>query len=66
MGGIVRVSQIQLLQIFITLGASIILLDEKLDLQMIIFALLVVGIVLIGKKMTICNIYKLSFLLIHY
>jgi len=53
MGGIVRVSQIQLLQTFITLGASIILLNEKLDLQMIIFALLVVGIVWIGKKMPI-------------
>jgi drug/metabolite transporter (DMT)-like permease len=53
LGGIVRVSQIQLLQTFITLGASIILLNEKLDLQMIIFALLVVGIVWIGKKMPI-------------
>ena len=53
MGGIVRVSQIQLLQTFITLGASIILLNEKLNLQMIIFALLVVGIVWIGKKMPI-------------
>ena len=53
LGGIVRVSQIQLLQTFITLGASIILLNEKLNLQMIIFALLVVGIVWIGKKMPI-------------
>jgi len=53
MGGIVRVSQIQLLQTFITLGASVILLNEILDIQMIIFAVLVVITVWIGKKMPI-------------
>jgi len=53
MGGIVRVSQIQLVQTFITLGASIILLNEILNTQMIIFAVLVVSTVWISKKMPI-------------
>ena len=53
MGGIARVSQIQLLQTFITIGASVILLNEEINLQMIIFSILVVGTVWIGKKMPI-------------
>ena len=57
MGGIARVSQIQLLQTFITIGASIVLLGEKINLQMVIFSILVVGSVWIGKKMPI-NIMK--------
>lgn len=53
MGGIVRVSQIQLVQTFITIIASVILLNEVIDIQVIIFAILVVSSVWIGKKMPI-------------
>jgi len=53
MAGIVRVSQIQLVQTFITIIASVILLNEVIDIQMIIFAILVVSSVWIGKKMPI-------------
>ena len=53
MGGIVRVSQIQLVQTFITIIASVILLNEVIDIQVIIFATLVVSSVWIGKKMPI-------------
>ena len=53
MGGIVRVSQIQLVQTFITMIASVILLNELIDWQMIVFAILVVSSVWVGKKMPI-------------
>jgi len=53
MGGIVRVSQIQLVQTFITIVASVVLLNEVIDTQVIIFAILVVSSVWIGKKMPI-------------
>ena len=53
MGGIVRVSQIQLVQTFITIIASVVLLNEVIDIQVIIFAILVVSSVWIGKKMPI-------------
>jgi drug/metabolite transporter (DMT)-like permease len=56
MGGIARVSQIQLLQTFITIGASVILLNEKINFQMIIFSILVVGTVWVGKKMPISRV----------
>lgn len=55
LGGIARVSQVQLLQTFITLIASMILLGEFIDTQMIVFAILVVSSVWIGKKMPIKN-----------
>jgi drug/metabolite transporter (DMT)-like permease len=53
LGGIARVSQIQLLQTFITLIASVLILNEHIDMQMIIFTVLVVSSVWIGKKMPI-------------
>ncbi|HHI94314.1 MAG TPA: DMT family transporter [Gammaproteobacteria bacterium] len=56
LGGIVRVSQIQLLQPFITLMAAALLLGEKLDARTIFFALLVMALVAVGRRMQIRNI----------
>lgn len=53
LGGVARVSQTQLLQPFITIIASVMLIHEKLDATTIVFALLVVGTVAINKKMPI-------------
>lgn len=53
LGGIARVSQTQLLQPFITIFASIFMLSEPLDFKTILFAVLVVASVWIGKKMPI-------------
>jgi len=51
-----RVSQIQLLQPFITLAAAALLLGEQLDGRTLFFALLVVAVVMVGKRMQIRNI----------
>ena len=53
LGGIARVSQTQLMQPFVTLLASAFLINETVNLQTIIFAVLVVSIVAIGKKMPV-------------
>lgn len=55
LGGIARVSQIQLLQPFITLFASLLLLREPTNTQTIVFATLVVGIVWLGKRLPISD-----------
>jgi drug/metabolite transporter (DMT)-like permease len=56
LGGIARVSQIQLLQPFITLFAAVILLGESIDIMTIMFVLLVVATVWLGKKMPISKV----------
>lgn len=53
LGGIARVSQTQLVQPFVTILASIIILNEVIDFTTILFALLVIGTVWLGKKMPI-------------
>lgn len=53
LGGVVRVSQVQLIQPFVTIIAAAFLLGEHINLQTIVFALLVVLTVLIGKRMPI-------------
>ena len=53
LGGIARVSQTQLMQPFVTLLASAFLINETVNLQTIIFAVLVVSIVAICKKMPV-------------
>lgn len=55
LGGIARVSQTQLLQPFVTLFASALLLGELIDIETIIFVFLVVGIVWLGKRMPIAQ-----------
>ncbi len=52
-GGIARVSQTQLLQPFFTLGFSSLILSEIIDAQSILFAIVVVVVVAIGKRMPI-------------
>lgn len=53
LGGVARVSQTQLLQPFVTLLASAFLLRESIDSVTIIFALVVVALVAVGKRMPI-------------
>ena len=50
LGGIARVSQIQLIQPFITLIVSALFLSEIIEIETIVFVLLVVSSVWIGKK----------------
>ncbi len=50
MGGVARVGQLQLLQVFVTLGLSALLLGEKLDGVTVGFALAVVIIVALGRR----------------
>ena len=52
-GGVARVSQVQLLQPFCTLIAASLLLGDELTMMNMIFATLVVSSVMIGKKMLI-------------
>ncbi len=53
LGGIARVSQVQLLQPFITLFASALFLGEVIDFETIVFVFLVVSSVWVGKRMPI-------------
>jgi len=50
-GGVVRVSQVQLLQPFLALLFAVPVLGERLHAQTLVFALLVMGVVFIGRKM---------------
>ena len=52
-GGVARVGQLQLLQTFVTLGAAALLLGEKITWFEISFALLVVAIVAVGRRMRV-------------
>lgn len=53
LGGIVRVSQAQLLQPFVTIFASVLILNEIIHLDTIVFVLLIVSTVWVSKKMPI-------------
>jgi len=55
LGGIARVSQTQLVQPFVTIFASVLILNEVIDTTTVVFVVLVVGIVWLGKKMPINN-----------
>ncbi|MEO5322367.1 DMT family transporter [Mesorhizobium sp. CC13] len=50
MGGIARVSQVQLLQSFVTLAISAFLLGEHVGAQTVLFALGVIAIVALGRR----------------
>jgi drug/metabolite transporter (DMT)-like permease len=50
MGGIARVGQVQLLQVFVTLALSAAILNETLDLRTFVYAALVVAIVWFGRR----------------
>jgi drug/metabolite transporter (DMT)-like permease len=51
MGGALRVSQMQLLQPFISIAAAVPLLGESLDVMTLGFALAVVATVFMGRRM---------------
>lgn len=53
LGGVVRVSQVQLLQPFMTLGVAALLLGETVTPAMLAFALAVVVTVAVGRRMPI-------------
>ena len=53
LGGVVRVSQVQLLQPFMTLLVAMLVLGEHISLTMVAFALAVVTTVAIGRRMPI-------------
>lgn len=53
LGGIARVGQVQLLQPFMTLMGAAVLLDEPLQLDNIVFALVIIAVVAIGRRMAI-------------
>ena len=52
-GGIARVSQVQLIQPFCTLVAASVLLGDSLTVMNLIFAVLVVSTVILGKRMLV-------------
>ncbi len=53
LGGVARVSQTQLIQPFITIVASALLIGEALETVTVLFAVLVVSVVAVGKRMPI-------------
>lgn len=53
LGGIGRVTQVQLLQIFLTLFASALLLNESVNATTIIFAVFVVGTIALSRRMPV-------------
>jgi drug/metabolite transporter (DMT)-like permease len=53
LGGALRVSQVQLLQPFLALLAAVPVLGETLDATTLGFALAVLGVVILGKKMPV-------------
>jgi drug/metabolite transporter (DMT)-like permease len=53
LGGVARVSQVQLLQAFLTIGASAVLLGEAIDALTLGFAAFVVVVVALGRRMPV-------------
>jgi len=53
LGGVARVSQVQLLQTFLTIAASALLLGEAIDAMTLGFAVFVVASVALGRKMPV-------------
>lgn len=53
LGGVMRVSQVQLLQPFLTLLFAVPVLGERLDGATVLFALAVVAVVFVGKRMPV-------------
>jgi drug/metabolite transporter (DMT)-like permease len=50
LGGIAKVGQVQLTQLFITLGASALLLGEAIEWAMIVVAVLTVALIFVGRQ----------------
>jgi len=58
LGGLVRVSQVQLVQPFLALLFAVPVLGEKLDALTVVFALAVIGVVFLGKRMPVASLAK--------
>jgi drug/metabolite transporter (DMT)-like permease len=56
LGGVARVSQTQLLQPFLTLGLAVLLLGETITARTLIFAVLVIAVVAVGRRMPVRRI----------
>ena len=55
LGGVVRVSQVQLLQPFLALLFAVPVLGERLDATTVLFSLAVIGVVFIGRRMPVAR-----------
>jgi drug/metabolite transporter (DMT)-like permease len=53
LGGVVRVSQVQLLQPFLALLFAVPVLGERLDAATVLFTLAVIAVVMVGKRMPV-------------
>jgi drug/metabolite transporter (DMT)-like permease len=53
LGGVVRVSQVQLIQPFLAMMFAVPLLGEHLDAMTVLFSLAVIAVVFLGKKMPV-------------
>jgi drug/metabolite transporter (DMT)-like permease len=53
LGGVVRVSQVQLVQPFLAMMFAVPILGERLDAMTVVFAVAVIAVVLIGKRMPV-------------
>jgi drug/metabolite transporter (DMT)-like permease len=53
LGGIARVGQVQLLQPFLTLIAASLMLGESLEWRNMLFALAIIAVVVVGRRMPI-------------
>ena len=60
LGGTVRVSQVQLVQPFLSMLFSVPLLGESLDILTVGFALAVIATVFIGKKMPVATVVPIA------
>jgi drug/metabolite transporter (DMT)-like permease len=50
LGGIARVSQVQLVQLFLTLGFSALMLDEPIEPSMLLVATITLSLIFVGRK----------------
>ena len=55
LGGVMRVSQVQLVQPFLALLFAVPLLGERLDAVTLLFSLAVIGVVFIGKRLPVAR-----------
>ena len=60
LGGVMRVSQVQLLQPFLALLFAVPVLGEKLDAPTLVFSLAVIAVVFIGKRMPVGRASKIT------
>ena len=56
LGGLVRVSQVQLIQPFLARWVAVPVLGETLDALTVVFALAVIGVVFLGKRMPVSRV----------